>query len=48
MYYESYTDIEDAIAREKELKGWSREKKETLIRSLNPYWRNLAVDLEWI
>lgn len=48
MYYESYTDIEDAIAREKELKGWSREKKDTLIRGLNPYWRNLAVDLEWI
>ena len=47
MYYESYTYIEDAIAREKELKGWSREKKETLIRSLNPNWSNLAVDLEW-
>ena len=48
LYYESYSYIEDAIAREKELKGWSREKKETLIRSLNPYWNYLAVDLEWL
>ena len=48
VYYESYANIEEAIAREKELKGWSREKKETLIRSLNPNFWNLAVELEWI
>ena len=48
LFYEEFSDVQDAIAREKELKGWSREKKETLIRSLNPYWNNLAVDLEWL
>lgn len=48
VYYESYTNIEEAIAREKELKGWSREKKETLIRRQNPLFWNLAIELEWI
>ena len=32
LYYEAYTYVEEAIAREKELKGWSREKKESLIK----------------
>ena len=31
-----FTDIEEAIAREKALKGWKRDKKETLVKSLNP------------
>lgn len=31
MYYERFSDIRDAIAREKELKGWRREKKDQLI-----------------
>ena len=48
LYYESFTDVEEAIAREKELKGWSREKKETLIKSSNPYFWNLAIELKWI
>ena len=48
LYYEYYTDVEEAIAREKELKGWSRKKKETLIKSVNPNFWNLAVDLKWI
>ena len=48
LYYESFTDIEKAIAREKELKGWSREKKEDLIQSINPKYWNLAHDLKWI
>ena len=30
LYYEEFQQIEDAIAREKELKGWSRSKKDTL------------------
>lgn len=29
LYYEEFQQIEDAIAREKELKGWSRSKKDT-------------------
>ena len=48
LHYECYTDVNEAIAREKELKGWSREKKETLIKSANPNFWNLAVELKWI
>ena len=48
LYYECFTNVEEAIAREKELKGWSREKKETLIKSTNPNFWNLAVELEWV
>lgn len=36
LYYEKFTWIQLAIAREKELKGWKREKKIELIKSLNP------------
>jgi putative endonuclease len=35
VYYEKFTWIQEAIAREKELKGWRREKKLSLIRSFN-------------
>ena len=38
IYYEKYTWIREAIAREKELKGWMRIKKETLININNPNW----------
>ena len=43
VYYEPYNDVRDAIAREKQLKGWSRKKKEALINSVNPEWTDLAV-----
>ena len=36
LYYEKFTWIHDAIAREKEIKGWRREKKLELIKSINP------------
>jgi putative endonuclease len=36
IYFEEYTDIRDAIAREKQLKRWSRAKKDNLIRMQNP------------
>ena len=48
LYYESYTDVEEAIAREKELKGWSRERKETLIKTINPYLWDLALEMKWV
>ncbi len=35
VYYEKHTWIQEAIAREKELKGWRREKKLNLIKSFN-------------
>ncbi len=36
LYCECYTDIRTAISREKQLKGWTRAKKEALIREKNP------------
>jgi putative endonuclease len=41
VYYETFTDIKAAIAREKEIKGWRRSKKEDLIKTVNPGWRFL-------
>jgi putative endonuclease len=42
VYYEKYQDVRLAIGREKQLKGWRREKKIRLIESLNPRWQDLA------
>ncbi|MBF4518023.1 GIY-YIG nuclease family protein [Flavobacterium sp. ANB] len=36
LYYEKFTWIQEAIAREKEIKGWRRDKKLELIKSINP------------
>ena len=44
VYYEDYRWVQSAIAREKEIKGWSRKKKEALIRSVNPGWKDLSAD----
>lgn len=41
-YYEITNDVKAAIAREKQLKGWTRSKKLTLISSMNPTWRDLS------
>jgi putative endonuclease len=41
LYYETFENIMDAIAREKEIKGWRRSKKELLINSINPEWKFL-------
>ncbi len=45
VYYESGSDINAAIAREKQIKGWLRSKKIALIDSMNPEWRDLSE--EW-
>lgn len=45
VYYEVTDDIESAIAREKQIKGWLRIKKETLIQKDNPQWRDLAEEI---
>ena len=42
VYFESCSTILDAIAREKQIKGWNRHKKEELISMLNPSWLDLA------
>ena len=44
VYFETYNDINEAILREKELKKWRREKKNNLIESLNPGWRDLSLE----
>ena len=44
VYFERYTEITDAIKREKQLKGWKREKKEMLINHMNPQWVDLMQD----
>ena len=45
VYFEEYYDITDAIAREKQIKGWSRKKKVYLTNKLNPEWKDLYNDL---
>ena len=45
IYAESHTDVRDAIVREKQIKGWSRAKKLSLISTTNPDWRDLGT--EW-
>ena len=44
VYFEKFDSIVDAIAREKQIKGGSRQKKLDLINSLNPEWRDLTED----
>jgi putative endonuclease len=44
IYYEIFDHIEDAIFREKQIKGYSRIKKENLINSFNPSWSELYVN----
>lgn len=41
VYYEQFLNIEDAIAREKQIKGGSRKKKIQLIEKRNPEWKDL-------
>jgi putative endonuclease len=45
VYYEEFDNPEDAIAREKEIKHWRREKKNELVRTLNPKWEDLRPKL---
>jgi putative endonuclease len=47
LYYESHEDINQSIAREKQLKGWRREKKLNLIRTQNPDFKDLAETWGW-
>ena len=41
LYYEGFNSIDDAIHREKQLKGWRREKKMLLIKEFNPELNDL-------
>ena len=44
-YHEATNDVSAALAREKQLKRWSRSKKLALVETLNPQWKDLAQ--EW-
>ena len=41
VYYETTNDVESAIAREKQIKGWNRKRKNKLVESKNPNWNDL-------
>jgi putative endonuclease len=45
VYYERYSNINDAIAREKRIKRWKRAWKIELIEKMNPEWRDLFNEL---
>src|SRR6266702_5269398 len=42
VYFEEFGDVRDAIAREKQVKGWVRSRKVRLIEQKNPTWEDLA------
>jgi len=44
VYFETLLDATQAIAREKQLKGWARAKKEALINSFNPNWTDIDIE----
>ncbi len=46
VYFEQFSSIEEAIAKEKQLKNWRKSWKINLIKSLNPNWKDLFDDLE--
>ncbi len=45
IYFEAFPDLQSAIAREKQLKNWSRAKKEALITKANPGWHDLFEEM---
>lgn len=46
VYYETTNDVRSAISREKQLKGWCRDKKNALICKMNPNWEDLLISWE--
>jgi len=45
VYYESYSNVKDAISREKSLKGLLRARKNALVETMNPNWDDLSKEL---
>ena len=45
VYFEQTNDVRAALEREKQLKGWRRSKKNALIESMNPQWKDLYPEL---
>ncbi len=46
VYYEQTGDVRAAIAREKQLKSWNRARKNKLVESMNPTWKDLSETME--
>ena len=46
VYTEAFGEVRDAIRREKQIKGWRREKKRALVDAANPAWRDLRPEAE--
>ena len=46
VWFEAHGRATSAIAREKQIKGWSRAKKVALIEAMNPHWKDLAEELQ--
>ena len=44
VYYELYENVDDAIRREKQLKGWKRMRKNALVETFNPEWKELYTE----
>lgn len=44
VYYEVTSDVNAALEREKEIKRWRRQKKNALVETMNPEWRDLSLD----
>jgi putative endonuclease len=42
VYFERYEDVDSALRREKQIKGWTHAKKSALIATINPDWNDLA------
>ena len=45
VHFETYPNALSAIAREKQLKGWRRARKNALVESVNPLWKDLSPEL---
>ncbi len=45
VYFEAVKDVMSAITREKEIKGWRRNKKNQLVNKMNPEWHDLSWQL---
>ena len=46
VYYEYTKDVRSALEREKQLKGWTRAKKNALVAKANPAWKDLSTEWE--
>ena len=46
VYFETTTDVKAAIGREKQIKSWSRARKNSLVETMNPKWEDLSLNWE--